>query len=448
VSAQGAQPSPPAHAWWNVPGHIASTSRAGGASESGLTRLIWAQVLSFAGDAMITVALAGTAFFSAAHSQQKVNVLGYLLITMVPFALIAPLIGPALDRLSRARRAAMAATGFGRASLAALMAVNFDSVFVLFPLALGSLVLSKSYGIVRASATSRVTPTAMSLVAANSRLSVFGLGASAVGGGLMAGFLRLTQWYPAGLCAAVVIFLLAGVFALRLPRVIDTLSGSDYANSEALQESADRENTLTDQRARFRGPLATALRGESALRFAAGFLTIFLAFHIEQTSEGIAASAAFAGFVLGSGLGQLVGTVTGSRIRSTHPQRLIFGGLGLCSLTFIVPAVAFSLPIAVGCAAITSLTNSLGKVSLDSIIQQHMPRALVSRGFARSETLLQLAWVAGAGIALLLPTRQPRLAFGIAAAALIASEIFFVVHSRRHHALFGSAVAKRRRAHP
>lgn len=422
--------TPPPAAWWNLPGHLAATSRSGGAAESGLTRLIWAQVISFAGDAMITVALAGTAFFGAAHSQQKLNVLGYLLITMVPFGLIAPLIGPALDRLNRARRAAMAATGFGRAALAVLMAFNFDTVFVLFPLALGSLVLSKSYGIVRASATSRVIPKAMSLVAANSRLSVFGLGASALGGGLMAGFLRLTQWYPAGLGAAAVVFAIAGGLALRLPAVIDTLSAPELPMSEPGEGLFVGSSSSTNQRAKFDGPLATALRGEATLRSAAGFLTIFLAFHIEQTSQGLAASAAFAGFVLGSAFGQLVGTVTGSRIRSTHPQRLLFGGLAVCAATFIVPAVFFSLPVAVGCAVTTSLTNSLGKVSLDSIIQHRMPRAVLSRGFARSETILQLAWVAGAVIALLLPTRQPRLAFGAAAFGLIAVAVFLGFRGR------------------
>jgi hypothetical protein len=432
VSAQGAQRATPTPAWWNLTGHIAAVSRAGGAAESGLTRLIWAQVLSFAGDATITVALAGTAFFSAAHSQQKLNVLGYLLITMVPFGLIAPFIGPALDRLSRARRTTMAATGFGRAALAVLMALNFDTVFVLFPLALGSLVLSKSYGIVRASATSRVTPRSMTLVAANSRLSVFGLGSSALAGGLMAVFLRLTQWYPAGLGASAVVFLVAGGLALQLPRVLDAPAPATQPTDRAGTDFVVGNGSPTEQRARFRGPLATALRGESALRAAAGFLTIFLAFHIEQTSRGLAASAAFAGVVLGSGLGQLLGTVTGSRIRTTHPQRLIMGGLGVCSIAFIIPAAAFSLPIAIGCAAISSLTNSLGKVSLDSIIQQQMPRALVSRGFARSETILQLAWVAGAILALLLPTQQPRLAFSAAASALLAATAFLVVHGRRH----------------
>ena len=40
-------------------------SEADGARESGLTAMIWNQVMSYGADAMVTVALAGTVFFSA-----------------------------------------------------------------------------------------------------------------------------------------------------------------------------------------------------------------------------------------------------------------------------------------------------------------------------------------------------------------------------------------------
>ena len=79
-----------------------SASKADGAEESGLTALIWNQVLSYGTDAMITVALAGTVFFGASAHAQRGNVLLYLLITMAPFAVVAPVIGPALDRCNTA----------------------------------------------------------------------------------------------------------------------------------------------------------------------------------------------------------------------------------------------------------------------------------------------------------------------------------------------------------
>ena len=83
--------------------HRAAT--ADGADKSGLTGLTWPVVANFAVDAAMAVALANTLFFAAASAESKGKVALYLLITIAPFAVIAPLIGPALDRLQHGRRA-------------------------------------------------------------------------------------------------------------------------------------------------------------------------------------------------------------------------------------------------------------------------------------------------------------------------------------------------------
>src|SRR6185312_3766947 len=83
---------------------VQAASRADGAAESGLTQLLWVNALHMAGDAMIAVSLAGTLFFAAPTHAQRGNVALYLLVTMAPFAVLAPVIGPALDRLQRGRR--------------------------------------------------------------------------------------------------------------------------------------------------------------------------------------------------------------------------------------------------------------------------------------------------------------------------------------------------------
>ena len=160
-----------------------SASKADGAHESGLTALIWNQVLSYGTDAMITVALAGTVFFGASTHAQRGNVLLYLLITMAPFAVIAPVIGPALDRVQHGRRWTMAGTAIGRAVLALIMAGHPTELLVLYPCALGSLVLSKAYAVVRAAAAPRLVPQGMTLTEANARLTIFGLGSTLVLGG-------------------------------------------------------------------------------------------------------------------------------------------------------------------------------------------------------------------------------------------------------------------------
>ncbi|NED60256.1 MFS transporter, partial [Streptomyces sp. SID10244] len=98
-----------------------------------------------------------TLFFAAATGESKTNVGLYLALTIAPFALIAPLIGPMLDRLQHGRRIAMATTFGLRVILALLILANssWDTTtqqlqydpWVLYPCALGLLVLSKSFGV-------------------------------------------------------------------------------------------------------------------------------------------------------------------------------------------------------------------------------------------------------------------------------------------------------------
>lgn len=100
---------------------IRRATHAHGAGESGLGKLIELHAINGAGDVMITVALASTVFFSVPTDEARGRVALYLAITMAPFTVLAPVIGPLLDRLPHGRRAAMAASMLARALLALLM---------------------------------------------------------------------------------------------------------------------------------------------------------------------------------------------------------------------------------------------------------------------------------------------------------------------------------------
>ena len=414
---------------------VVAASRANGASESGLTQLIWNQVLSFGADAMVTVALAGTVFFSAAQSDQKGNVLSYLLITMAPFAIVAPVIGPVLDRFQHGRRWAMAASAFGRAVLAVLMAQNFTNLFLLFPLALGSLVLSKAYSVVRAAAAPRLVPPDMTLVTANARLSIFGLGAAVIGGGFIAAVVRVTGSYPLGLWLTAIAFAVTGYFALRLPAQVDSAAPARQHPEEPRRPAAQlkvppirRLRTWVSRG--FDPQVITSMQGESALRWTAGFLTMFLAFYIEKTSHGFEAASSLGAVGAAVAVGNIIGTGSGARFSFGHPHVVVI----LCSAVNAVAcgltAISFNLETAIACMAVCSAANSLGKLSLDAVIQRDVNETLRSSAFARSETFLQLAWVVGAAVALLLPAQRGTLGLSVAAVFLIASVTFIVVRSR------------------
>ncbi len=71
----------------------------------------------------------------------------------------------------------------------------------------------------------------------------------------------------------------------------------------------------------------------------------------------------------------------------------------------VLPAVA---------AGVAAFVASLSKFGLDASLQTQVPARSVSSAFAQSETALQLTWVLGAAIALVLPA-SGSVGFAIAA---------------------------------
>ena len=107
-------------------------------------RLALVQVAMLAGDTLVTISLAGSLFFSISPKAAEGKVLLYLLLTVAPFAVVSPLLGPAIDRSRGARRAVVFAAAAGRIVLCLLMATNLNTLW-LFPEAFCVLVLSKLY---------------------------------------------------------------------------------------------------------------------------------------------------------------------------------------------------------------------------------------------------------------------------------------------------------------
>jgi hypothetical protein len=390
---------------------VIRASKADGAQESGLTALIWNQVLSYGTDAMIAVALAGTVFFGASTHAQRGNILLYLLITMAPFAVVAPVIGPALDRLQHGRRWTMAGTALGRAVLALIMSSHPSELLVLYPCALGSLVLTKAYGVVRASAAPRLVPPGMTLTEANARLSIFGLGSTLVAGAAVGIVIKLSGSYSFGLILTAIAYGVCAFFAFRLPPQIDSPVAAPRHPDEP-NRAHPRRDVPAAERLRMwarRGlddTVITAMQGEAVLRFLSGLLTIFLAFYIEGTAHGIKAAAELGAIVAAAGIGNAAGTAIGAKLKLSRPEVVILACTLTAATACILVAVLFNVTVAVVGMLVSATTNSMSKIALDSLIQREVAETLRSSAFARSETFLQLSWVLGAAVAVALPVHH------------------------------------------
>jgi hypothetical protein len=379
---------------------VRRAARAGGAGESGLARLLGLHTLHAAGDALITVALAGTLFFSVPIGEARGRVALYLALTLLPFAFLVPVAGPLLDRFRHGRRNVLALATGGRGLLTWVMAGQIAGLG-LYPLALGVLVLSRAYFVARSAALPRVLPPGLGLVSAGARVNIAGTVGTATGGAVGAGlaFLLGPSWV---LYLASVVLIVAGVLALKLPDRVD--------ERRAAAEPDDAgSGRLRDAPPALLGPLA----GSAALRALQGLLTLFLAFLLRAEQ----ASKVELGIVLGgAALGQLLGTVGAARIPGLPPRRLPLLAPALAGIACLAAALHPATPLIALAAGVAGLAGSIAKFGLDATIQATVAPRRVSSTFARTETILQLTWVVGAGIALLLPTRG---ALGFAVGAVL-----------------------------
>lgn len=401
-SAEGAQAAADA-----VYGRIRRVTNAEGAGASGLANVLELSAVTSAGDLLVTFALANSLFFSVQPNEARTKVALYLVVTMVPFALLAPLIGPLLDRLRGGRRFAMALTTLIRALLALVMARTIGHGGLgLYPAAFGFLVASKAYGVSRSAVIPRVLPEGTSLVRANARISMAALAATAVGTpiGLGLGWLG-PAWT---LSAAALVFFAATWLCLRLPAHVDSNEGELKAQLRRRDRGTDAglAETMPDRRLRSVGPsVLLALRANIALRAFSGFFALFLAFLVRRHPLGglrdLTAIALVAVLIaVGSGIGSLLG----AWLKTRAPEAIVTAVLALSAVTAVLAAFFYGLPMVLVLAGVAGIAPALAKLSLDALIQRDTTERVRTSAFARSETFLQLAWVVGGGIGLVLPS--------------------------------------------
>ncbi|KUF19748.1 MFS transporter [Streptomyces silvensis] len=420
---------------------IRKATHAHGAGESGLGKLIELHAVNGAGDVMVTIALASTVFFSVPTDEARGRVALYLAITMAPFTLLAPVIGPLLDRLPHGRRAAMAGAMLARALLALMLSgAVVTGGLELYPAALGVLVASKAYGVVRSAVVPRLLPMGFSLVKANSRVTLSGLLATGVAAPVGAGLQALGSRWP--LYGAFALFIAGTVLSFTLPHKVDSSKGESKALLAADEDHLHLHRKRTRDRDRGQGKAPDrdddiARRGRLGLRTVgpsvthglvvnaaqrglSGFLIFFLAFLLREHPMGGQSAAVSLGIVgVAAGTGNALGTAVGAWLKARAPELIIVTvvavvlGVAVCAAVFYGPVGIASL------AAVAGFAQALSKLSLDAVIQRDVPEEVRTSAFARSETLLQMAWVVGGGIGIALPLNGT-LGLSVAAAIVAA----------------------------
>jgi predicted MFS family arabinose efflux permease len=383
-----------------VPGR-ASAARS---SRRPLDRLAWVHAASTCGDALVAVALAGTLFFAVPVAAARPRVALYLLLTVAPFAVVAPLLGRLLDGRSGAGRLALATAMALRAALAALTVARTESL-LLYPLAFGLLVCSRAHGISRTAMVPEVLgqgSAGQDLVAVNGRMArVAALGGTA--GALLGVALDRLLGGGAVLWAAAITFTAGTALALSLP--------TTRRRREAVP---GRRRDLMDRRAarlaRPPGRVRLARMANTCVRAVGGFTLFLLAFELRRQGVGTAGLGLLLAAV---GIGGVVGAFLLPRAaRLVREDGLLAGGLLLCGTTALLLAGRVGVESAAAGGLAMGAGIAAARLGFESLVQREVPPPARGTAITRAETTFQLAWVAGAvlPVAFPLPTTPSLLA--------------------------------------
>jgi MFS family permease len=347
--------------------------------EPALVPLSIALAFAAIADAFVAVSLADSLFFNLSPDASRRQVLIYLIITVAPLAVLAPLIGPAVDRF-RTRQRLLASICFALRAVfcVALASSLFQLSFYGFALAL--LVIGKASGIIRQALVPLLVHDPNQLVAANARLVRLISAAGATGGAIGVVLLRTIE-APWLLRAAAGVFILAAIAALKIrPSAPPTpvLSEVEYAELHL-------------------PTVVVGSIGVMAIRAAVGFFVFTLAFTLRRESEPVwvygAAIVAYSG-------GAFIGTTVAPALRRRFQDaQLIAIAIAAPALPVVFGILGVSRPLLLAIAALIGVSTTLGRAGFDSLLQHRAPVAFRARTVARYETRFQLVWALGAVIA-------------------------------------------------
>ena len=380
---------------------------------SPFSRLATAHALAAAGDAFVITALAGSLFFDISPTAARGRVALSLLLSIAPFGLVAPFLGPAIDRIRGGRRLMVFLAAAGRAVTAWLMAGVLDGL-LLFPATFTLLVLSKTHSVAKSSLVPTVVESDAGLVRANAKLV---LGSAVTG--LVAALPALAVLKLAGaewvVRTGAIVFVAAAIASLRIKQV--------RPDDPAVRELAKQE--LHDAGIRLAAVSMGVLRGS------VGFLTFLIAFALRKEGAqpwkfGVALAASTGATVLGAALAPRLR-------RRVAEEHLLAGSLSLVVVTGVAAwqLGSFLGDLVLACAI--GVAASAGKLAFDSLVQRDAPDATQGRSFARYEALFQLAWVAGGlfPVAVAVPRRLGYALLMAAASVALASYLWGLRKVRR-----------------
>ncbi len=376
-------------------------------------RLAVVHACSSAGDALVTVALAGSLFVSLSLNAARGRTALGLVCTILPFLVVGPYLGPLVDRVRGGRRMMVSAASVGRAVACVGMAFTVHSLW-LFPWAFLSLVGSKTYLVAKASLVPGAVRGDEDLVEANAKLAVGSSIVTSVAALVGAGVYQLLG-SRAVLRLDVLVFVAAAVGAARLCSADRAVPGAPTSPAPATGRPLPH------------GGVALAAVTMLSMRAMAGLMTALVIFGFRR--QGV--SLVWYGLVgVGSVTGNLGGAALAPVLRRVCREEWLVPGSAVVIAAAAYLLAGFSVvhyrPAALILGIVVGLGASVAKLAFDALVQRDAPARARSRRFAQFETLFQLGWVAAALVPVLIPLSL-LIGFVIVGCATLAGGVVFVL---------------------
>jgi len=415
----------------------------GSAIVSPFVRLARTHAFHAAGEASVLVTLAGT-LLTIDPNDARSRILLALVLTMAPFAVVGPLIGPALDRMRGGRRATIAFSLLVRAALVILLTGNLDPPWF-FPIAFVWLVMGKTYSVAKAATVPTTVDSHDELVDKNSRLAILSAVAGVAGVAPAAAMYRLFGATPT-LWFAGILYLLGVAASTQLPRVIVDDPEID-----------DDDLDIRSAGVRMASFVMATMRG------IVGFVFFLLVFEFvrselpDLSGRGTAVGAAVK-YALGFdlleepalpwwkaaipfglwGFGGFAGNAIAPWFRKRFSEeRILVGAVAAVAVSAVAAMWAGGLSGAALVALVVGAAASAAKLAFDSLVQRDAPGANHGAAFGRFETTFQIAWVVGS----LIPVIRPiplRAGFLLIAVAAVGIGFFIAQQGAQAGMAFGT----------
>jgi predicted MFS family arabinose efflux permease len=150
-----------------------------------------------------------------------------------------------------------------------------------------------------------------------------------------------------------------------------------------------------------------------------GFLFLYPAFVAKSHDASGWVQLGILGLVgAAAAIGNFAGNTTAARLKLGHPSLLVVRCAIAVAAVALAAAFTGKLLVVAIAALVTSGASAIAKASLDASLQDDLPEHSRASAFGRSESLLQLAWVAGGATGVLVST-ELRVGFTAISAFLI-----------------------------